>query len=205
MGISTTHIIIKQRSNRYVYDLTSIQNITIDLKKKLIPLISGGIISSLSLLAMVLDMMTFDTIALLCAGLLIFYYGFTEYVVIDINAAHVDKKFWLKSKHKIADIQPMINIVNYFLQHRHFPPLYVHVPYHAVPNYIHSGAQPVRSKEYLFFSLFSKVSTSVSAIMIDPARLDQPIYFESEADHIAVGHYRINQSAIIGIDQPINS
>ena len=205
LGISTTHLIIKQRNNRYVYDLASIQNLNVDQKKKLIPLIGGGIISSLSLLAMVLDMITFDTIALLCAGLLTFYYGFTEYVVIHVNAAQVDRKFWLKSKHKITDLRPIINMITYFLANQHFPSLYVHVPHNAVPQYIHSGNVPIASREELHYSLFSKISKSVSAIIIDPAKLDQPIFFNSGSDHIAVGHHKINQSAIIGIDQPVNS
>lgn len=201
LGVSTTHLIINQRDKRHIYDLQSLQSVTIDKKKKLIPLITGGIISSLSLLEMVLDIVSFDMIALLSAGLLLLYYGFTEYVVIHVVTGNTEVKFWLNHKHRLQQVRPFIGIVEFFAHHKRFPPLYVNVPYHAVTSHIHNQQGPVESKIKLFYRLFSKTTPSISAIIVDPVRLDAPIHFKSEDNQIAWGDHLINQSAIIGVDQ----
>ena len=205
LGISASHLLIKQRNKRYVYDLSTVQKLNIDLKKKLIPLIGGGIVSSLSLLAMVLDMVTFETIALLSTGLLTFYFGFAEYVVIEIKTAHDDKTFWMSAKHRIEDIRPLINMASFYLEHQHYPPLYVQVPQGKVSQTIHSTSDPSKNKEVLKYSLFSNVLTGISVIMVDPQKLDHAIQLKAEGNHIGFSDNKVNQAAVIGIDQAVDS
>jgi hypothetical protein len=201
LGLTPSHLIVKQRNKKRIYDLQSLRGATVDKKRKLIPLISGGIISSLSLLAMVLQMITFETIALLSGGLLLFYYGFTEYVVIHLTTDNSEVKFWLAHKHSLKQVRPFVGIIEFFARHKRFPPLYLHVPYHAIARHIHNQQNPVTSAVRLSYQLFANTSPSIAAIVIDPIKLDAPIHFASADDHLAWGDHLVNHAAVIEVIQ----
>ena len=201
IGLSPTHLTVNLTKIQKKYDLRTISQFNLDRKKKLIPLISGGIIASLSLLAMVLHLVSFNLIAVLCLGLLLFYYGFTEYVVITVVTDNAQDSFWLSPKQQITDIRPLSGFLEYFVKFKRFPALYVPVIAHSVPGFIHSESHPQKSTSALYFQFFEAPDQSLSNIKVDPTLLDSPIHIKSSESQIGFSEYKINYAAVIAVSQ----
>lgn len=201
MGLSPTHLTVKLGKKQQVFDLQTIRSFSLDRKKKLIPLIVGGIISSLSLLAMVLQLVSFNLIALLCAGLLLFYYGFTEYVVISISTDNSEASYWLNHKQKATDIRPLAGFVEYFVKFKQFPPIYTSIQPNNLSQYVHRERSPVKNPGALHFQFFPHNSVESVNIKVDPTKLDSPIHFKSSENQIGTSEFKINEGAIISISE----
>jgi hypothetical protein len=150
---------------------------------------------------MVLQLVSFNLIALLCAGLLLFYYGFTEYVVISVSTNNSEASFWLNHKQKVTDIRPLAGFVEYFAKFKQFPAVYTAILPNNIFKYVHRESSPVKNSDKIHFQFFPPNSDKYVNLKIDPAKLDSPIHLKSSENQIGTSDYKINEDAIISIPE----
>jgi len=191
LGISKTQLILKHGNKTFHLPLSSIIFIDTTHRKKLMPLVSGGIIASLAMLASVLSTLTLNLITILAGGLLLFYYGLTNYLVLQIHWTEGQQNLWISVTHSNR-LNNFIRLIKGYLISNQPPILYAH--HHAGGSGLtHHSAQPVLSGEPIVFNW--QPDRSTQDISIYPHLLDAPIDFSTPGQGIATSQYLINENA----------
>ena len=103
LGLSALYFTINMGKAYHKINLEELQKIVIEKRKKLAPLIAGGIITSLSLLSMVLYSSSFEIIGLIAFGLLLIYIGIMETCALNTSLCCV-APVSIYSKHNFTEI-----------------------------------------------------------------------------------------------------
>lgn len=177
--------------------LNDISKVVLEHRRKLAPLVTGGIITSLGLLSILLYSSSLEVVAIVAAGLLLTYYGMQEYLVIHMEHTNNTELIWLPNRVSLESIRPLIGILEYYVNKKQFPILYAINSNASNSQIIHFENHAVKSSDTILFSFANHQIQSNQAIAIRPELLDKPISIHGEAKFIGQGENLINQSALI--------
>jgi len=203
LGLSALYFTIDLGKVQRKVELEELHKIVIEKRKKLAPLIAGGIITSLSLLSMVLYSSSFEIIGLIAFGLLLIYVGIIEYTVLRLEYANTNELVWLPLSVSLEAIRPFIAIVEFYLGKRQFPVLFATPVAAEDHNLIHYESSPVPSHGTIIYQFGESSAQTIPQVPVNPALLDHTIEIEGQGKVIGEGHYLINHQAIVDIT-PIN-
>lgn len=197
IGISSLYFKVHYRKSQYEIPLNDLTRITLERRRKLAPLITGGVVTSLSLLSIILYSSGLEVVALLALGLILTYIGFQEYVVIHIEHSNNTRLLWLPLKVQLEKVRPFIAMLEYFVSKKYFPKIYALRPDLDNAFIVHSENKPVESSIPIYFSFRNIQSPEKEPIIINPVFLDTPISINGENEIIGSSNHLINQSALI--------
>ena len=177
--------------------LNEISKVILEHRRKLAPLVVGGIITSLGLLSILLYSSSLEVVAVVAAGLLLTYYGMQEYLVIHLEHTNHTELIWMPNRVSLESIRPLIGILEYYTNKQQFPILYAMNSNKSNSQIIHFEDHPVKSSDPILFSFANHQIQGNQAIAIKPELLDTSINIHGEEKFIGQGENLINQSALI--------
>lgn len=201
LGLSSLYFKVHYGKNQFEIPLEELNRIILEKRRKLAPLILGGIITSLGLLSIFLFSSGLEIVAIVAFGLLLTYFGIQEYVVIHIEHSNNTRLIWLPLKIQLEKVRPFIAILEYYLSKQNFPVLYVVKPSLTNVRLVHYEDKPVESDIPVFYTFRNILDSDTSPIIVNPLLLDMPITISGENRTIGSSDYLINQSALIANNQ----
>jgi len=176
--------------------IDEIAKVVLEKRKKLAPLIAGGIITSLGLLSMFLYSSGLEVVGLVAGGLLLTYYGWQEYLVLHIEHTSNTKLIWLPQKVLLSSIRPLIAMLEYYISKQHFPYLAIFGS-NSGQTLTHFESHPVLTSSPLQVTFSNKQIIDNQLLIVNPALLDAPIEIYTEGKLIGKSNYLINNDAVI--------
>ena len=199
LGLTATNLIVKKGKESVLFDLFSVTSMTVERKKKLMPLISGGVIASLSALAMFIFGVSMNLTVFLAAGMLLFYFSMYEYSAISLVTDKSEHKYWLPQSHPITMVRPFVGLVEYFAKHKHFPAVYTSIRLQRLNDVISDQEEQLIGEEPLEFTFFASTEPEHTALGIDLTRLSKPMIVAGDGKIIGTTNYKINRAPCISI------
>lgn len=197
LGLSSLYFEVQTRKYHRKIQLEDLSKVHIEKRRKLAPLIVGGIITSLSLLSIILYYSSFEIIGLVAFGLLLTYFGVTEYTVIRLDYANVHELVWLPLSVKIDSVRPFIAILEFYVSKKAFPVLYASPVLYEDQNLVHYESSKVKARGTIIYQFGLPSVSSMPYVAVNPALLDHYIEVDGQGKVIAEGEYLINHQAII--------
>lgn len=186
-----------------MFDLNSVTGMSVERKKKLMPLISGGILASLALLAILLFGASMNITVLVAAGMLLFYFGLYEYPVLHLTTTQTEQKIWLPHSQPITNVRPFVGLIEYYAKHKHFPVLYTSVEIQALNDSLtEGGIDSLPDDRVLEFTFFAAPDSHHTSLGIDITKISNPIVIKGDGKIIGTTTYKINKEAIIDVQEP---
>jgi len=183
------------------FPFSSLVSIKLALKKKLAPLIAGAIITSLALVNILLEGAALSMIALLSSGLLILYFGLTEYWVISIEQFKESKSIWIAKNKCTLFPKTLIHILAYKISKGFFPPFYASVERGNFVNVV-AGEQPIKelAEPIYFFLIPPKKNPNCLLLKVDLSNITSTLTYVVDKDYLAIGRYQLNKEALLNIE-----
>lgn len=177
--------------------LANMVSIKLESKKKLAPLIFGAVITSLALVNILLEGAGLSMIGFLSIGLLILYFGMSDYWVITIEQFSKSNAHWI-SKNKCPTFpQTLINIIDYRVSKGYFPPFYTVVD-SELYNSISINDRVKNNKEPFKYHLIPpRLAPGHMLLKVDIAGLNQRLQYVEGEDYLVIGTSEINKDALI--------
>ncbi len=197
IGLSGLHFSAKLKRQQIKIPLTELVKVSLEKRRKLAPLIGGGIITSLSLLSMLVYIASLEVFALAGAGLLLTYYGMQEYPVLRLEHGNQPTVMWLPGSVTVAVVRPLIAMLEYRLSKGHFPVLYAIPEKPGITSIVHHENKPVIGNNRILFTFAPLQSTGFQSIAINPELLDSPVIIAPEGKVIGYSHNLINHDAVL--------
>jgi len=180
---------------------TSLVSIKLDAKKKLAPLIIGAVLASLALVNILLEGAGLTMIGVLSIGMLILYFGLSEYWVITIEQYQETNSTWVPKSKCLSFPSTLINIIDYRASKGFFPPFYTNVSRNELASFISDANQQYRlAKPLKYFLTPPKADINNLLLKIDVERLNQTLSFKVDMPYLATGTLQINKDAILNIE-----
>ncbi|MCF6352406.1 MAG: hypothetical protein L3J06_05300 [Cyclobacteriaceae bacterium] len=178
-------------------------SIHFDSKKKLAPLIIGVVLTSLALVNILLEGASLSMIGFLSLGILILYFGLSDYWVIRIDqfSENTPKAFgavWI-SKNKCPKFSRLfVNIIDFKISKGFFPPLYAVINGENRRDVINNTAQLALLDQPLQYYLTPPGLTQNQLLMkVDISNLNSVLEIVTDEAYMAIGKYKINEEALI--------
>jgi hypothetical protein len=200
LGISPLYLNINYSKRNEKIQLDNIAKIILEKRRKLAPLVLGGIITSFSLLSIFLYSSSLEMVMLVGFGLLLTYFGLFEYAVVHIEHGSSTTLLWLPVKVNVEDIRPFIAIIEFYVTQKRFPLLYASAVAPDDAKLIHYESHPVKAHGTIIYQFAKIASERVPQIAINPAFLDAPVIISAQGKVIGEGNHLINQEALISGD-----
>lgn len=197
LGLSTLYFEARYKSKHTKIPLDEIAKAIIEKRRKLAPLILGGLITSLSLLSIFLYSSSLEVVGLAAFGLLLTYYGMQEYTVLQIEYSSDSLLIWLPLKVTVASIRPFVAILEYYISKRHFPVLFARCESDIASRMVHYENMPQVAKTPLLYRFAPNESVDNPSVAVNPILLDSPLNIYGDGPIIAEGEFLINQAALI--------
>lgn len=180
--------------------LANMVSIKLETKKKLAPLIFGAVITSLALVNILLEGAGLTMIGFLSIGLLILYFGMSDYWVITIEQFSKSNALWI-SKNKCPSFpKTLINIIDYRVSKGFFPPFYTVVDREQF-NSISINDQLKNNKEpFKYYLIPPRLAAGDNLLKIDIASLNQTLLYVEGEEYLAIGNTEINKDALINYE-----
>lgn len=198
LKLGTEYLYIRNNKRFYQFSFSEIISAELLSKKKLAPLVSGAIISSLATINILLEGSSLYMVAILFAGLLVLYFGLNDYWVIKIVTPKDSTLLWI-SKNKTPKFPEVIwNIIHYRVKQGDFPPFYCQLDKSKLEDYIEEKNEANPGLISIYYALLPPKALKGNIILkIDPTQLTKPITFEIQSGYIASGKHKINSSALL--------
>lgn len=200
LGISPLYLNINYGKRNEKIQLDSIAKVILEKRRKLAPLVLGGIITSFSLLSIFLYSSSLEVVMLVALGLLLTYFGLFEYAVLHIEHDSSTTLLWLPIRVNIDDIRPFIAVIEYYVAQKRFPIFYASALSPDDSRLIHYESHPVASHGTIIYQFAKIPSERMPQIAINPAFLDAPVLISAQGKVIGEGNHLINQEALISGD-----
>ena len=197
IGLSSLYLEIKMAGKELKVPLQEVNKVYIEKRRKLAPLVLGGIITSLSLLSIFLYSSRLEIIALVALGLLLTYYGMFEYTVIWLEFSNQNEMIWLPTKVKLESVRPFIALLEFYLNKRQFPVLYASPVSHEDSRLVHYEDHPVKSTGTIIYQFGKARESTMTQVAVNPTLLDYPLNIEGQGKVIAESEYLVNAAALI--------
>ncbi len=195
IGLDGSNFYVRYQTLDLKIPLVEIGKVILEKRRKLAPLVVGGLVTSLSMLSILLYSSSLEVVGLAAAGLLLTYYGMQEYGVIHLEHANNTTLIWLPVKVSLAGIRPIIAMLEYYLNKQHFPVLFASATNNN--RLVHDESQPVPSSGAVFYRFRNLQNPDIQQIAIDPTLLDTAIDIDANEDVIGTSNYLVNRSALL--------
>jgi hypothetical protein len=200
LGLSTLYFEAQRKSNHTKIPLDDIAKAILEKRRKLAPLILGGVITSLSLLSIILYSSRLEVVALVAFGLLLTYYGMQEHPVLHLEYSNSSLLIWLPLRTSIASVRPFVAMLEYYLSKHRFPILFARSDSNIETRMIHYENIPQATYSPIFYRFAPSQEISNPSVAVNPVLLDAPIEIYGEGPIVAKGDFLINQAALVEND-----
>ena len=197
MGLSSLYFEAQYKSRHYKIPLAEIAKTILEKRRKLAPLILGGLITSLSLLSIILYSSSLEVVALAAFGLLLTYYGMQEYSVLHIEYSNNTLLIWLPLKVTVENVRPFVAMIEYYISRQQFPILYARSGNNSEGRMVHYENVPQASTSPILYRFSPGETTNRQTVAVNPVFLDAPLQIYAEGPIIGTGDFLINKEAII--------
>ena len=199
LKIGANHLYLRSNKKFYQFDFSEIISAELLTKKKLAPLVTGAIISSLAMVNILLEGASLYMVGFFSIGLLILYFGLTDYWVIKIVHPQDTTQLWI-NKNKTPNFPEVIlSVVHYRIAQGYFPFLYCEIPKDELSSYIEEiNENDPESASINYFLLPPKHKERHVTLKVDATRLTKQIKFHQQPGFLAYGNYKINKAALVG-------
>jgi hypothetical protein len=197
IGLSTIYFeyIYKNKRNKILLD--DIAKVVLEKRRKLAPLVVGGLITSLSLLSILLYSSSLEVVGLAFFGILLTYYGLQEYTVLNIEFSNNSLLLWLPLKVSVASIRPFVAILEYYISRQYFPMLTARLENNIEGRIIHHETSPQASKTRILYRFATNQPLNDQLIQVNPVLLDSPLSFFADGPFVANSDFLINSNAVV--------
>lgn len=199
LKIGVNHLYLRHKKKFYQFQFSEIISAELLTKKKLAPLVSGAIISSLVMVNILIAGPSVYMVGLFSIGLLIFYLGLTDYWVINIAHPTDSTQLWISKNKTPLFPEVILSVTSYRIKQGYFPLLYCEVDKKEINNFLQQNNENPGKAHPLFTLLPPKKKPDSLILKIDASRLSKQIYFHEEPGILAYGNYKINKEALVGI------
>ncbi|MCF6360595.1 MAG: hypothetical protein L3J29_07520 [Cyclobacteriaceae bacterium] len=183
------------------FSISNLISIKLSIKKKLAPLIIGAVLASLALVNILLEGAELSMIGLLSIGLLILYFGVSEYWVITIEQFKESKSIWISKNKCLLFPKTLINIIDYKISKGFFPPIYTSIDRAKLEHIIADNQHIIELTEPLkYFLMPPKQDPKFLLLKIDLSKISHPLTFISDQDYMAIGKFQIDKEALLNIE-----
>lgn len=198
LKFSKDFLYLRNKKQFYQFAFSEIISAELLSKKKLAPLVSGAIISSLAAVNILLEGSSLYMVAILFIGLLILYIGLNGYWVVKIVTPRDSTLLWLSKNKNPYFPEVILNVVHYRIKQGVFPPLYCQLEKSRLHEYIEEKNEMNPGLQLIHYSLLSPKPLKSNIILkVDPTLLTKPLTFEVHPDYLASGTHKINSSALL--------
>ena len=197
LGLSALYFEIKLGKVQHKIELETLSKVLLEKRKKLAPLIAGGIITSLSLLSIILYGSTMEMVGLITFGLLLSYYGITEYTVIRLEYASTNELIWLPVSVNLESFRPFAAFLEFYISRKRFPVLYASPVVGEDNRLIHYETSSVKSSGTIIYQFGKSLDNAIPHVAVNPALLDHTIEIDGQGKVIDEGDHLINHSAVV--------
>jgi hypothetical protein len=197
MGLSSLYFEVQYKKKHTKIPLNDIAKVIIEKRRKLAPLVLGGVITSLSLLSIMLYSSSLEVVALAAFGLLLTYYGLQEHTVLLIEYANTSILVWLPLRVSMTSVRPFIAMLEYYLSKRHFPVLFARNSSNLDDRLVHHEDKPQPSQESILYRFSPSQTTDHQTVAVNPVLLDAPLDIYGDGPIIATGGFLINSDALL--------
>jgi hypothetical protein len=197
MGLSALYFEIEYKTKHTKILLNDIAKAILEKRRKLAPLILGGIITSLSLLSIFLYSSGLEVIALAAFGLLLTYYGLQEYTVLHIEYSNSSLLIWLPGKASLTSVRPFVAMLEYYLNKQHFPILFARCSSTIDSRMVHHEITPQAAKATIMYRFAPGQANDYQTVAVNPLFLDTPLDIYGEGPIIGTGDFLINKEALV--------
>jgi len=197
MGLSTLYFEVEYKKKHTKIPLNDIAKAIIEKRRKLAPLVLGGVITSLSLLSIMLYSSSLEVVGLAAFGLLLTYYGLQEHTILLIEHTNTSTLIWLPLRVSMTSVRPFIAMLEYYVSKQHFPVLFARNSSNLDDRMVHHEDKPQPSKDSILYRFSPSQTTDHQTVAINPVLLDAPIDIYGEGPIIATGDFLINRDALI--------
>lgn len=194
LGLSSLSFEVVLKRADLKIPLHDINKVILEKRRKLAPLISGGVLTSLSLVSIFLYSSSLEMVGLAAFGMLLTYFGLQEYVVIHLEHERNTSLLWLPLKISLSSIRPFVALLEYYISKQHFPVLFASA---STGNLTHYESHPVTTKETIKYRFRQTETEGVSSLAVNITLLDNPIKIDGHADFIGTSNHLINQEALL--------
>ena len=197
LGLSTLYLEVEFKNKHAKIPLNDIAKVILEKRRKLAPLVLGGVITSLSLLSIMLYSSSLEVVALAAFGLLLTYYGMQERPVLHIEYTTNTLLLWLPGKATLTSVRPFIALLEYYVHKQHFPILYARCSSNINTRIVHHENKPQEAKAAIMYRFAPGQATTNQTIAVNPVLLDSPLNIYGEGPIIATGDFLINEEALV--------
>lgn len=197
LALSALFFEIKLGKKQLKIQLEDLSQILIEKRRKLAPLVTGGVITSLSLLSLLLYSPSLELVGLIAFGLLLTYFGMMEYTVLRLDYANTSELVWLPVAVKLEAVRPFVAILEFYISRRRFPILYASPVARADSQMVHYESAPVKASGSIIYQFGKSPDNTIPQVPINPALLDHVLEIEGQGKVIAESEFLINQPAVI--------
>lgn len=122
--LTDQYFIVKINGRLFSYDIDSILSLNFGKKNLLFPIVAGGLISSLSILAYISDFIhPWALLLLFISGIFLLFYGFVGTPALILNQKNNQDHYLLKDT--TVHLNHFINFVNHYLRFKDIPVYYL--------------------------------------------------------------------------------
>ena len=197
MGLSALYFELEYKAKHTKIPLNDIAKAILEKRRKLAPLVLGGVITSLSLLSIFLYSSGLEVIALAAFGLLLTYYGLQEYTVLHIEYSNTSLLIWLPGKATLTSIRPFVALLEYHVNKQHFPILFARYSSANDSRMVHHENAPQAAKSAIMYRFAPGQATDYQTIPVNPVFLDSPLNIYGDGPIIGTGDFLINKEALV--------
>lgn len=194
-------IYLKSGSKKFQFSYANVISFKLDTKKKLAPLVSGAVLTSLALVNILIEGAGLSMIGFLSIGLLTLYFGLSNYWVFNIEQFSKSTSIWI-SKNKCAQIPAtLVNIIDFKIAKGEFPPFYAYINKVRISKVInYSNTDESLVEPIVYYLIPPKSNPDYILLKIDITKMTTPLEFVLNQLYLAEGSYKINKEALLNIE-----
>lgn len=187
--LTSHHLYVRLKGKARRFDLDRVTQLTIESRRWWFPVVAGGILAPLSLLAILLNLYNpWWLISLLVGSMLLWYWGASQHTVLAVHQPHHRQDVALPVVP--PGLRDFVQFTNRFLR-QGIPPLYL-----LADSYYWQEAQrtgiyaPPSLREQGFIPAYSKKQQELSQsntqlwLALDPSKISAPIRYVAAEDQL---------------------
>ncbi|MEQ9443749.1 MAG: DUF952 domain-containing protein [Cyclobacteriaceae bacterium] len=187
--LTNQHFYVQAKGKTRRFDLERIQRLAIEQRRWWFPVVAGGILAPLSLLAILLNLYNpWWLISLLVGSMLLWYWGASQHMVLAIHQPHHRQDIPLLNV--TGNLREFVQFTNRFLR-QGLPQLYVRAEPAAWQEAQHHRVyRPTALREpgfittYTFEQIEKEPASGQVWLAIDPLKLTTPVRYEAEGQQL---------------------
>lgn len=136
--LTDKNLIVRINNRQFIYNIDNLISLNWTTKKLLFPIVSGGFIASLSVIAYMNGILhPWLLLFLFISGILLFYYGFAGVPALVLNFSNSQEHYLIKNS--TLYLERFVDFVNQYLKQKKIPEYYLKISLKEWENAQHSG------------------------------------------------------------------